>query len=94
MPLDLKAPMHGFFLLSLSSFPGPSVKSGFHRKGNNSGQGLLSTLFASDACYTVSVSEGDVGVWNTQFSAAKEKTNHFSPTGWKDSRRSCEIGTA
>lgn len=71
-----------------------SVKSGFHRKGNNSGQGLLSTLFASDACYTVSVSEGDVGVWNTQFSAAEEKTNHFSPTGWKDSRRSCEIGTA
>ena len=50
------------------------MKSGFHRKGNNSGQGLLSTLFASDACYTVSVSEGDVGVWNTQFSAAKEKT--------------------
>lgn len=30
-----------FFLLSLSSFPGQSVKSGFHRKGNNSGQGLL-----------------------------------------------------
>ena len=25
----------------LSSFPGQSVKSGFHRKGNNSGQGLL-----------------------------------------------------